>query len=54
VVDADQAGHGEVGPGYRREPTADDYDHVRRFGPGEAITPLVDAAPVDVAALLGR
>ncbi len=38
----------------RRDPTADDYAHLRRFVPGEAITPPVDAPPVDVAALLGR
>lgn len=38
----------------RREPTADGYAELRRFSPGETITPPVTAPPVDVAALLGR
>jgi Uma2 family endonuclease len=38
----------------RREPTADGYADLRRFGPGETIAPPVAAPPVDVAALLGR
>jgi Uma2 family endonuclease len=37
-----------------RQPRAGTYTSVERFVPGDVITPLVAAPPVDVAALLGR
>jgi Uma2 family endonuclease len=37
-----------------REPSGAAYATVQRFAPGDHITPLVDIAPIDVAALLAR
>ncbi len=37
-----------------REPGDGGYADVERFVPGDVVSPLVDVAPVDVAALLGR
>lgn len=37
-----------------RDPDATAYATVERFAPGDHITPLVDIAPIDVAALLAR
>jgi Uma2 family endonuclease len=37
-----------------REPSDDAYARVERRLPGDTITPLIDVAPVDVAALLKR
>jgi len=36
------------------EPRADGYAAVRRYVPGEHVSPPVDVPPVDVAALLDR
>ncbi len=36
----------------QRSPVGDMYASVERFAPGDVVTPLVDATPVDVAALL--
>lgn len=37
-----------------RSPRDSAYTSVERFGPGDVLTPLVQAPPVDVAALLAR
>lgn len=37
-----------------REPGDAAYASVERFGPGDAISPLIDLPPVDLAALLAR
>ena len=37
-----------------RQPRDGSYESVERFKPGDTIGPLIDVAPVDVAALLAR
>lgn len=37
-----------------RSPAGDTYASVERFVPGDLVTPLIDAPPVDVAALLAH